>query len=323
MKPAPVAAPRLRVAALLGPTACGKTAAAVALRASGLPIEAVGCDALQLYRRLDAATAKPSPAERASLPYHLVDVAEPTDAHTAGRYAGLAEAACEDIISRGGWPLLVGGTGLYHRAFVRGLVDVGPIPAGLRQELTDRYERLGAEAMHQELAKLDPTYAATTPANNRQRVLRALEVAHGTGRPLSRWHEEHAALGDRTDCMTAIVEPDLGWLNERIEARARAMVDPLLEEVKSLLKEGLDLTSPAMQAIGYDDAVAVVRCEASADGLAARLINAHRKYAKRQRTWFRRTPATLRLQTLDGDDLDRLGQELRRWFQGQQAKPST
>jgi tRNA dimethylallyltransferase len=243
-------------------------------------------------------------------------VAEPTDAQTAGRFVQLADAACTDIIDRGGWPLLVGGTGLYHRAFVRGLAQIGPIPPDLRAELAAQHQQRGADAMYRELQRLDPTYAATTPASNRQRVLRALEVIRGTGRRLSDWHAEHKASGDRVPCLTAIVEPDRAWLTERIEARARAMVEPLLAEVERLLDEGLEPTAPAMQAIGYRDAVAVVQGRAPAEDLPQRLLSAHRKYAKRQQTWFRGTEAALRLERLDNAGLDRLARALSDWFLG-------
>jgi len=304
----------LRVAALLGPTASGKTAAAVALRKRGLPLEAVGCDALQLYRRLDAATAKPSADERALLPHHLVDVAEPDDAQTAGRYVELADTACAEIRARGHWPLLVGGTGLYHRAFVRGLAPIDPIPPEVRQTLAERHRIEGAEALHAELSRLDPVYAAATPASNRQRVLRALEVVHGTGRPLSAWHEAHAAGRDRVDCITIVLEPERQWLHRRIETRARAMVQPLLNEVEGLLDEGLSPKAPAMQAIGYRDAVEVVQGQGSAEALAERLVIAHRRYARRQRTWFRRTQAALRLRRLDADGLEKVAAALGEWF---------
>lgn len=313
--------PRLRVAALLGPTASGKTAAALALRACGLPLEAVGCDALQLVRRLDAATAKPDMAERSRLPHHLIDVAEPTEKLSAGRYVQLADAACNDITTRGAWPLLVGGTGLYHRAFVRGLAQIPPIPATLRDALAEQYAERGAEAMHADLVALDPLYAAATPVNNRQRVLRALEVVGATGRPLSDWHAAHAITPCRVDCFTVVLEPDRSWLIERIDRRAHAMVEPLLAEVGVLLNEGLPLTSPGLQAIGYREAALVIAGAAPSAGFGDRLAAAHRRYARRQATWFRKTAAAIRLRRLEALDVEGLADRLRTWFQAPADTP--
>ena len=306
--------PPLRVAALLGPTASGKTAAALALRAAGLAVEAVGCDALQLVRRLDAATAKPDADERRRLPHHLIDVADPIEKLSAGRYVAFADAACEYIIARGGWPLLVGGTGLYHRAFVRGLAQIPPVPAALRDDLSHEYASRGAEFMHGELAAVDPDYAALTPANNRQRVLRALEVFRATGRPLSHWHADHAAAAPRVQCFTVVLEPERAWLVERIDRRASAMVEPLLAEVRELLAAGLPLSSPGLQAIGYRDAAAVIAGTAPLAGFGDRLAAAHRLYARRQATWFRKTPAEVRLGRTDDAALEHLASALRAWF---------
>lgn len=306
--------PTWRVAALLGPTGAGKTAAAVALRERGLPIEVIGCDALQLVRKLDAATAKPDADERRRLPHHLIDVADPTEKLNAGRYVQLADAACGEVAERAAWPLLVGGSGLYHRAFTRGLAQIPLVPPSARAELEVEYADRGAAAMHAQLARVDPAYAAATPVNNRQRVLRALEVYRATDRPLSDWHEAHASAAARVDCLTVVLEPDRAWLTRRINRRAEAMAAPLLAEVGQLLADGLPLTAPGLQAIGYRDAAAVVAGAAPAAGLADRLAQAHRQYARRQATWFRKTEASLRLTGLGSEDLERLAAALREWF---------
>ncbi len=285
----------LTIAAIAGPTASGKSALALQLHAAGLPVEIVNFDALQVYRGLDAGTAKPSAAERAQLPMHLLDLLEPHEAMTAGRWAATARPLLAEIVARGHLPLLVGGTGLYLRALLRGLAPIPPIEPQLRAELERQFAERGPDALHAELTKLDPDYAAATPPANRQRVLRALEVALGTGKAFSQWHREHQAQPAGFRGLVAVLEPQRPWLLARIDRRAAAMAQPLLAEVAQLLENGIDPTAPGMQALGYRDAAAVVLGQASRDGFADRLALAHRQYAKRQQTWFAAEPANLRL----------------------------
>ncbi len=306
------AAPLPRIAALCGPTASGKTALTVALRARGLPVEVVSCDALQVYRQLQAGTAKPNAAERAAVPTHLVDIADPTEAMTAGRWAELATAAIADIGARGAWPLVVGGTGLYYRALVRGLAQIPQTDPALRAQLQDRWSTAGAEALHAELAVVDPQYAAATPVANRQRVLRALEVAVATGISLSGWHARTPP--PRFAVWLAVLEPDASRHAQLVEHRARAMAAPLLAEVAALLAQGIAPTAPAMQALGYRDAAQVHTAGADAPMFADRLARDHAQYAKRQRTWFRSEAANLRLDPEADGAVARIATELAAWF---------
>lgn len=326
-----------KIAAIVGPTASGKTALAVALRARGLPVEVVCCDALQLVQRLDAATAKPTAAERAAVPHHLVDVLPPTDPADAGRYAALADEVIADITSRGAWPLLVGGTGLYLRAVVRGLAALPASSPPVRAALEKDAATLGLDVMHARLQAVDPDYAAITPAANRQRVLRALEVVELSGRPFSAFHSAHAAQPDRYACATVVLQPGRERHLARLEARAHTMAPALLREVRTLLAEGLPPSAPGMQALGYRQAAALVQAslanvgetasgdEASASppddillnptdvaSLTNTLIIGHRRYAKRQRTWFRKTTAVLRLD--DPGDVTRVADCLTQWW---------
>lgn len=304
----------LRIAAIAGPTAAGKSALALRLHAAGLPVELVNCDALQVYRGLDAGTAKPSASERAQVPLHLLDLVEPHEAMTAGRWADLARPLLADIAGRGHIPLLVGGTGLYLRALLRGLAPIPPIELRLRADLEQRFHSLGAQALHAELAALDPEYAAQTPAANRQRVLRALEVALGTGKAFSQWHREHQAQPQAYRCLMVVLQPERAWLMERIDRRAAAMAEPLLAEVVQLLAAGVDPAAPGMQALGYRDAALVATGQADAAGFALRLALAHRQYAKRQQTWFAAEPADLRLDNAHADPLAALQQAMQLHF---------
>lgn len=294
----------MKIAAIVGPTASGKTALAVALAVEhGLPVEVVSVDALQLYKRLDAGTAKPTSAERAAVPMHLIDLLPPTEAMHAARWAQAAEAVLEEIAERGHWPLLVGGTGLYLRALLRGLAAIPEVPAAVREALAQEWQERGSTAMWRELQECDPVYAAATPAQNRQRVLRALEVARHTGRAFSAWHQEHAAQPDRHQALVIALDPPTAERNARIAERAVHMAPLLLTEVSELQQEGLPREAPGLQAIGYREAWARVQAE-PADAAHGRpfadvLIAAHQAYAKKQATWFRSLDAQMRLESAD------------------------
>lgn len=302
-----------RLAAIVGPTASGKTGLGVALRALGLPIEAINCDASQLVRGLDAATAKPTAEELAALPHHLIDSVSPTESVDAAAFAEMADGAVEKVVAGGGWPVLIGGTGLYHRAVVRGLAPLPPSSAELRQQLEEQAQQLGMAEMHRRLASVDPAYAEKTPANNRQRVLRALEVYELSGRSFSDFHAEHRGEPDRYRCLNVVIEPDLAVHRERLTRRAEAMVEPLLREVEALLASGLAPEAPGMQALGYREAAAqIIAGDVDPEGLRQHLIRAHRRYAKRQRTWFRKLDNALRVTTPEPSPA--LVELLRRWF---------
>lgn len=281
--------PRPRIAAIVGPTASGKTSLAVALRAAGLPIEAIGCDASQLYRGLDAATAKPSAEERAAVVHHLVDVVAPTEIVDAARFARLADAAIVDIARRGAWPVLVGGTGLYYRAVVRGLADIPPVPTAVRNDLAHQWREHGPAAMHEQLTAVDPDYAAITPAENRQRVLRALEVHAATGTPFSTFHDAHRSAPPRYDALTIVLDPPRDTYRKRLERRAAAMIPALIDEARQLAAAGIGPDHHATQALGYREALAMIASDSvDRETLTTSLIRGHKKYAKRQRTWFRK-----------------------------------
>lgn len=299
---APAGPTLVRIVAILGPTASGKTALAVALAEAGLPLEVVCCDASQLVAGLDAATAKPTATERAAVRHHLVDAYPLTLALSAGAFAAAADAAIAEVRAAAHWPVLVGGTGLYHRAVVQGLVEIPAIDPSVRQSLSLEAQARGMDAMWQELAAIDPSYAAATPAANWQRVLRALEVARGTGRAFSAWHAE-TEPGPRYHCLDIVLDPDRDWLRQRLDERADAMVEGLLVEAAALVERGVPREAPGLQALGYREAMDLHLAMASG-GLSAAAARAalretlhrgHRAYAKRQRTWFARLPAALRV----------------------------
>jgi tRNA dimethylallyltransferase len=303
-----------RVAVLCGPTGSGKTRSVVAWRAAGLPVEAINVDALQVYRGFDAATAKPDAAERAAVPTWLLDVAEPTEAWNAARHAALADHAIAEVTARGGWPVLVGGTGLYIRAILRGLADIPPVPPAVRDALAVEWQTRGANAMHAELQWRDPAYAARTPPQNRQRVLRALEVQRATGRTFSDFHRAHAAAPDRYRALTVLLSPPPDALHARIDRRAAQMAPLLLAEVRDWLARGLPPTAPALQALGYRQVatwLAGAEPEVDPTRVAVELAHGHRQYAKRQLTWFRAQHPNL--QVADASAAETV-ERVRSWF---------
>ena len=270
---------------LAGPTASGKTELAVslALRLNG---EIVSADSRQVYRLLDAATAKPSAAQRARVPHHLVDVAAPDEAYDAGRFAREAKAAIADVEGRGKLAIVCGGTGLYLRALTEGLSPMPPRDEAVRARLSGLAESEGREALHARLSKSDPKAAAAIPAGNVQRVVRALEVFELTGRPISAsWNEERAG-GVAAGAILALEIPN-ELLRERIEARAKAMWPALLAEVRALVPSRYRGDEPGFTSLGYREAVSVLGGRHSAEEGLAETIRATHAYAKRQRTWFR------------------------------------
>lgn len=275
--------------ALVGPTATGKTALAIALAERLRDITrcaAVAADSRQIYRLMDIATAKPTPAERAALPHALIDVVWPDESYTLAQYQADAQAAIAAITSDGALPLLVGGTGLYVRAVVDGLAipAVAPQPA-LRAELEAEAAMRGAAALHQRLATLDPIAAAQIAPTNVRRVIRALEVCLATGRPFSEQQ------GARTTPYRTL---PLGLNMERaaLYARADARIDGMLaagvvEETAGLVARGYNWRLPSMSSLGYREIGAYLRGESSLAEAVERFKLATHRYIRRQLTWFR------------------------------------
>jgi tRNA dimethylallyltransferase len=273
---------------LTGPTACGKTELALEL-AERLPVEIVSMDSAMVYRGLDIGTAKPSAAVRARVPHHLIDVVEPTEAYSAGRFARDAASAVRGIAARGRLPLLVGGTLLYLRALREGLASLPRADAALREELDAQASELGWPAMHARLQRVDPVAAARIAPADRQRIQRALEVHALTGRPLSELQGSAAADGGLEIATVALVPEDRAALARRIEQRFDGMVDlGLVAEVQNLRARG-DLTEdmPALRAVGYRQIWGHLEGAYDWQEARRRAIVATRQLAKRQLTWLR------------------------------------
>ncbi len=277
------------VLAVVGPTASGKSALALDIAACR-PVEIVAVDAFTLYRGLDIATAKPSAAERAAVPHHLVDALEPWDEVTVAWFQDAARRAVAEVRERGAVPLLVGGSGLYFRAVVDDL-RFPPTDAGVRERLAARYADAPEDA-HARLEAIDPAAAAKIDPGNVRRSVRALEVIELTGEPFSSFA---AAWDDYTSIYpsleVAYLEPPTAVLRERIEARARTMVAAgLLDECRRLRGLPRPLSRTAAQAIGYAEGFAVLDGALAIDDLATAIADRTWRYARRQRSWFRRDP---------------------------------
>ncbi len=274
----------------MGATATGKSAVGLAL-AEALPGEIVNADALQAYRGLDIGTAKPGPADRARVRHHLVDILDPHERWSAGEFARLAQEAFAEIRGRGKTPIVVGGSGLYLRALFEGMSPVPPGDPEIRSGLRERLVQEGLPALVAELERVDPATAARLAPGDTQRVLRALEVARVSGRPLSSWITEQPFGTQRIAALRIGLTLPRSILYDRLSGRVARMVEEgWVEEVAQLLAQGLDPGLPAFQAIGYRQLIRHLKGEWSLDDAVADTVKATRRFAKRQETWFRREP---------------------------------
>lgn len=286
---------------IAGPTASGKTALAVAL-AKELHGEVVSCDSMQVYRRMDIGTAKPTREEMGGIPHHMLDVAEPDEDFSVSRYCAMAAPIVDDILARGKTAIIAGGTGLYMDALIKGN-DFAPFPStGVREELEARADREGMEAMMALLAQVDPATAGRLPISDRKRILRALEIYLETGETMTEHDRKTQALPPRyTPIWLGLDFSQRQTLYDRINRRVGVMLEMgLLDEIRALLSSGIPAGCTAMQAIGYKEFTAALAGWESIDSAADRVRQASRRYAKRQLTWFRRNKAIHWL--IRGDD---------------------
>jgi tRNA dimethylallyltransferase len=283
------------VYALLGPTASGKSAAAIRA-AERLPLEIVSMDSALVYRGMNIGTAKPGPALRAQVPHHLVDIIDPDESYSAGRWREDAIRTVTEILSRKSMPLLVGGTMLYYRALSAGLDQLPQADARIRAAIDADAARRGWPALHDELRKVDARAAERIAPNDAQRIQRALEVWRSTGKPLSEL--QGAARETLTfDLKGIALIPDRALLHERIAQRFDAMLRlGLVEEVRALRKKyRLNAALPSMRAVGYRQVWEHLEGKSDKTTMRERAIAATRQLAKRQLTWLRSFPDLLRL----------------------------
>lgn len=278
------------IVVLAGATGVGKTRLGVELcrRIGG---EIVGADSVQVYRGFDIGSSKPSSAELHGVPHHLIDVIEPTAPIDAVRFAELADRAIAEVAARGHVPVVIGGTGLWLRALLRGLVEVPAVDAALRARLEHEWRSAGAAAMHRRLQDVDPHTAARVHASDMVRVVRALEVHAQTGRPLGELRARHALGEPRHSALTLVLDIDAPRWRQTIAARASDMFGRgFVDEVRGLIERyGADIKP--LRAVGYRQVALGLESGESLDAIERQVVRATLVYGRRQRNWFRTDPS--------------------------------
>ena len=280
----------MNIICVAGPTASGKTSLAVEL-AKFTNGEVVSCDSMQIYRRMTIGTAKPVPEEMEGIPHHMIDVAEPDEDFSVSKYCEMATPIVEDIIARGKTAIIAGGTGLYMDSLIKGN-DFAPFPAtGHRQRLEERLAQVGLDVMLAELAAVDPE-AAERSQRNPRRIIRALEVFYETGETITSHNLRTQAIPPRYKPLWLGLDfADRAELYRRIDLRVGIMLQQgLVEEIRSLLDEGIPKSATSMQAIGYKEFIEAMDGRISIEEAADQVRQSSRRYAKRQLTWFKRNP---------------------------------
>jgi len=278
-----------RIIVITGPTATGKTMLGAAL-ANKLGGEVVSADSMQVYKYMDIGTAKPAEAEKLGAAHHMIDIVMPSDDYSAARYVTDASLCVDDILGRGKLPILVGGTGLYIDSLLLGRVFAAPGDVSLRRALETEYDEAGGEAMLRKLSETDPAGAARLHANDRKRIVRALEVYKATGKSITQHDIESQAIPPRYGAVKiALTFSDRAELYRHIDRRVDSMISLGLEsEVRGLLEMGVSLGNTSMQAIGYKEIAGAILGRLSMDEAVEKIKMESRRYAKRQLTWLRR-----------------------------------
>ncbi len=278
-----------KIICIAGPTASGKTSLAVEV-AKLTGGEVVSCDSMQIYRRMDIGTAKPTVEEMQGIPHHMIDIVDPEEDFSVSRYCEMATPIVDDILARGKTAVIAGGTGLYMDALIKGN-DFAPFPStGMREKLEKQADDEGMEAMLKLLASIDPDAAAKLHLGDRKRIIRALEVYYETGETITAHNLRTQAIPPRYNPIWLGLDfADRAELYRRIDLRVDIMLETgLVEEIRQLLASGIPAKCTAMQAIGYKEFVAAIEGNGSIHLAAEEVKKGSRHYAKRQLTWFRR-----------------------------------
>ncbi len=297
--------------AVVGPTGVGKTEVGIFL-AEQVDGEIVNFDSVQVYKYLDIGTAKPTVEERKRVPHHLIDFLEPDEPFNAAAFVELADKVIAEIDERDKRPILVGGTGLYLKALLHGLFEVGDV-SEIREKLKARLEKEGLASLYQELKHLDPETAARLPETDWVRILRALEVYYATGKTFSELARQHAFSERRYPCLKIGLSIPREVLYRRLDQRVdRMLAAGLLEEIKALLARGYDPNLKPLRAIGYRHLIAYLQGEVDWEEAVRLMKRDTRHYAKRQLTWFRADPE---IKWFHPQDLEKILTEVKRFYQ--------
>ncbi len=299
----------IKVAAVVGPTASGKTALAVEL-AKRLNGEVISCDSMQIYKKMNIGTAKPTLEEMGGIFHHMIDIVEPTVDYSCADYAQTAKNIISEVDSRGKYPIFCGGTGLYvdHVLSNTTFSDAGR-DDGYRKELEQQINDFGVERIYEKLKEVDPDSAANIHPNNTKRVIRALEIYHTTGKTKSYWDYESKKTPPMYDAKIILLDfADREKLYDRINRRVDIMMDMgLVDEVSSLFEEyGDTISSTALQGIGYKEIIDYLKGNCSLEDAVDNIKKGTRNYAKRQLTWFRRNPDAKRIFVDECSDFEKI-----------------
>lgn len=281
-----------RIICIAGPTASGKTALAVEI-AKEYNGEVISCDSMQIYRRMDIGTAKPTREEMQSIPHHMLDVADPEEDFSVSRYCELATPILDDILARGKTAVIAGGTGLYMDSLIRGNA-FAPFPStGVRERLEQEADEMGIQTLFDRLTAIDPDAAGKLHLSDRKRIIRALEVYLETGETITEHNRKTQLIPPRYKPIWLGLDfAQRSTLYSRIDLRVGMMLEAgLIDEIRTLLASGISEKCTAMQAIGYKEFVAALDGQCSTQDAADQVRQSSRRYAKRQLTWFRRNPA--------------------------------
>lgn len=292
-----------RVVIVTGPTASGKTDLAIRL-AEKFDGEIINADSMQVYRHLDIGTAKATAEQRARVPHHLLDIVSPDVVYSAGVYAQDAARAAETILARGKRVFVVGGTGLYIRAFLYGLIDAGGADVSFRNRLEEEHrEAVGEgdpERLHRRLKSVDPEAAARIHPHDLRRQIRALELAQRSHKNVSKLHGEHGFAEPRYRTLHLVIDPGVEELKRRIDLRCEKMIEQgLLQEVRNLYRKGYGPTLRSMQGIGYRHMAPVVEGTNTLANVLCDMQRDTREFARRQRTWLRKVPDAIWMDPAD------------------------
>lgn len=299
---------------LMGPTAVGKTAAALEL--AGDRFEIVSADSVQVYKYLDVGSGKPERADRERIPHHLIDIVEPDVSFTAGEFCREAEKAVNLIAAHRRLPMIVGGAGLYIDAYFQGLSEIPEIAPGVREAIRVELEDGGLQRLHDELVLVDPAFGNRIHPNDTQRILRGLEVYRGTGRPLSSYYAAKRRHDSEGTLFIGLYE-ERADLRKRINARVDSMFGRgFVEEVRSLRERGYGRDLNSMQSIGYAEINRYIDGAVGLDETIERIKTATGQYAKRQMTWFRKNE---RVVWVRAGDMENMRLLLQQWLDGSEA----
>ncbi len=304
--------------AVVGPTASGKTRLAVAL-ALRLDTEVLSADSMQFYRGMEIGTAAPTLVERCDVRHHFIGILPPDADMAAGRYERMARETASDLLDRGRIPVLVGGSGLYVSAFIDGLFEGPARNQRIRERIRARALDVGNAALLEQLRAVDPVYAALLSSENDMvRIVRALEVYELTGRPFSDWHREHRETREPWKVTQVALRWDRALLYERINRRVGEMIAAgWVEETRRLIEDGYEKDLARLKALGYREIAAYLRGETELEAAAEAARQHHRRYAKRQVTWFKADKRVHWIECTEASSIDVLAEETLRLFQEQ------